>query len=47
MNYTAPSVEVLGAVDVDAGNWLYTETWAVGYAYVLVLVVVSQIDVTP
>lgn len=49
MTYEKPVVGTLNGDSkaVVAGTWLWTEDVALGVAYVVALVVVSQIDVTP
>lgn len=49
MGYEKPVIGTLNE-STDAqpvGTWLYTEDVALGLAYVVALVVVSQIDATP
>jgi hypothetical protein len=52
-NYVTPEITTLDASGqsngepVPMGTWAYSETVAVVYGYALLLVVVTQIDVTP
>lgn len=47
--YESPKVKTLNGSSnsVSKGTWAYLQDVAVGYAYFLVLAVVSQIDITP
>lgn len=49
MDYQDPQISVASdGASVEAyGSWAYTETWAIGFAYVLIAVAITQIDATP
>lgn len=51
--YEKPTITTLDNDDesigeaVPMGNWVWTETVALGYAYAIAVVFITQIDVTP
>ena len=52
-NYETPTISTIDASGMTngdlsiKGNWVFHETVALSYAYALLLVVVSQVDMTP